>query len=69
MFFNNKEIDIKDLYNELQSLNNKLDFIINQSKINEISNIPPTCRECPNHPSNGGSGICHCILGNPQITY
>ena len=21
------------------------------------------CRNCPNHPSHGGSGICHCILG------
>ncbi len=29
--------------------------------------IPRPCRSCPNHPSNGGSGICHCILGN-QIT-
>lgn len=30
--------------------------------------IPPACRNCPNHPSNGGSGICHCTLGLPQIT-
>lgn len=30
--------------------------------------IPESCKNCPNHPSNGGSGICHCILGNPQIT-
>ena len=22
------------------------------------------CEFCPNHPSNGGSGICHCILGS-----
>lgn len=26
-------------------------------------NIPDACRLCSNHPSNGGSGICHCILG------
>lgn len=26
------------------------------------------CRTCPNHPSNGGSGICHCINGIPPIT-
>ena len=25
--------------------------------------IPPACRYCSNHPSNGGSGICHCTLG------
>lgn len=30
--------------------------------------VPPNCRYCSNHPSNGGSGICHCILGT-QGTY
>lgn len=30
--------------------------------------IPQACRSCSNHPSNGGSGICHCTLGKPQIT-
>lgn len=27
------------------------------------SYIPEACRNCSNHPSNGGSGICQCILG------
>ena len=29
-----------------------------------ISNdsIPDCCKSCPNHPSNGGSGICNCVL-------
>ena len=31
------------------------------------SAIPPSCRCCPNHPSNGGTGICNCILGIPTI--
>lgn len=31
--------------------------------------IPATCQKCPNHPSNGGSGICHCILGGYDFTY
>ena len=26
------------------------------------------CQHCSNNPINGGSGICHCILGQPQIT-
>ena len=26
------------------------------------------CDHCSNNPKNGGSGICHCILGQPQIT-
>jgi len=25
------------------------------------------CEYCSNHPKNGGSGICHCILGTPII--
>lgn len=24
--------------------------------------IPECCQGCSNHPSNGGSGICHCTL-------
>jgi hypothetical protein len=28
-----------------------------------IDGIPNACRTCSNHPSNGGSGICHCIMG------
>lgn len=30
--------------------------------------IPEACKNCPTHPSNGGSGICHCILGDTIIT-
>ena len=26
------------------------------------------CDRCSNNPKNGGSGICNCILGQPQIT-
>lgn len=33
-----------------------------------ITQIPKSCVNCPNHPLNGGSGVCHCILGLPQIT-
>ena len=32
-------------------------------------NIPPSCVSCPNHPSNGGSGICNCTLGQSSINY
>lgn len=38
------------------------------TSINAKSYIPKTCRSCPNHPSNGGSGNCQCILGT-QVTY
>lgn len=30
--------------------------------------IPEACRSCSNHPSNGGSGMCHCTLGSPGVT-
>ena len=33
----------------------------------EYGNIPAPCRNCSNHPSNGGDGICHCTLGNFEI--
>jgi len=28
---------------------------------------PSVCGSCSNNPKNGGSGICHCILGTPSI--
>ena len=34
----------------------------------EPSNIPEACRNCPNHPVNGGSGICNCVLGMSKVT-
>ena len=30
----------------------------------DLGSIPPACRKCPNRISNGGSGICNCILGD-----
>ena len=24
--------------------------------------VPDPCKNCPNYPSNGGSGICHCTV-------
>lgn len=30
------------------------------NKLPTIGNIPACCVNCPNHPSNGGSGICNC---------
>ena len=26
------------------------------------------CAGCYNNPANGGSGVCHCIIGTSQIT-
>ena len=35
---------------------------------NDIFNTPSPCATCSNHPSNGGSGICNCVLGLPKVT-
>lgn len=48
--------------------------IVNPAKITyssttiPIENVPENCRNCSNHPSNGGSGICNCILGGTEVT-
>ena len=34
----------------------------------DINSIPEACKNCPNHPSNGGSGNCNCMLGGLNIT-
>ena len=31
-------------------------------------NIPESCKYCATHPSNGGDGICWCVLGSYHIT-
>lgn len=39
-----------------------------QEKYQYYKSVPPSCKNCPQHPINGGSGNCNCILGSPQIT-
>lgn len=36
---------------------------------NFYTTIPEACKNCSNHPSNGGDGICNCILGITPISY
>ncbi len=38
-----------------------------EEKFLDINAVPLPCRGCSNHPYNGGSGICHCILGIQTI--
>ena len=33
-----------------------------------LNYVPEACKKCSNHPSNGGSGICHCTLGVTTTT-
>ena len=60
---------IEKLYSKPDNLtvpNWESERIINWVNLND--NIPYVCKSCSNHPSNGGSGICHCIMGTPPIT-
>ena len=66
----NTDNEIKRLNDEIEKL--KIEIVRLNSIANLTSdpnaNIPVNCRNCSNHPSNGGSGICHCILGS-QVVY
>lgn len=57
-------------YNEEQIslLNSKCGDSNVELETTSLIGIPEFCRCCSQHPSNGGSGICFCILGQPKIT-
>ena len=47
---------------ERQYTDNKTE--VDWSKFNISSHsIPDACKYCATHPSNGGDGICWCVLG------
>ena len=49
-------------------LNTDIDVDWNKFNINIYSNVPDACKHCMTHPSNGGNGICWCVLGSYHIT-
>ena len=57
--------EVKDLKTQLAEKQDKFPMISTTPYVD--NNIPAPCRNCSNHPSNGGSGICHCILGIQTI--
>lgn len=67
LFIKNKKENPDDLYKLIKPWPSTPDPIDTNS-ITSISSIPDPCVHCPNHPSNGGSGNCNCILGQPKIT-
>ena len=46
-------------------INPKYIHIVFHTNSNNTYRTP--CENCPNNPKNGGSGICHCVLGNKII--
>ena len=57
----------KQLYNYSDGTFSSDSPIVWSDTVWEDKNVPPSCRYCSNHPINGGSGICWCVLGVPEI--
>lgn len=66
----NTSNEIKRLNDEIEKLQQEIARLQSIASIvnDPYSNIPANCRNCKQHPSNGGTGICHCILGS-QVVY
>ncbi len=62
-------IDLEEEFEELdfKQKHEKIPVILEVVQLTPHSFIPNACMACPNHPNNGGSGICHCVLGTPTI--
>lgn len=68
--------EIYDLYEELNKIDKRIDYLEVYADFKTIQYngdtanyfMPDACKNCSNHPNNGGSGICHCILGLPKVT-
>ena len=57
-----------EMLENFSNYNKSSDYpIVWSSDVWEEKNIPPSCRHCSTHPINGGSGVCWCVLGVPEI--
>ena len=76
-FSENTYAVVKESYDEIMEklnddTNESLKRLLNveNNVIDYINcNIPDACKNCSNHPSNGGSGICFCTLGSQEVKY
>lgn len=59
--------EVRALREQLAEREDKYPIPVASPYTNVEGYIPGPCRSCPNHPNNGGSGVCHCILGSPTI--
>ena len=67
---------VKELINKLTELPEDMELDrISDIDIPKVTYTDPienffmsdACKNCPNHPSHGGTGICHCILGTQTV--
>ena len=62
----NEVESIKNIVNEKDAIVRKYEYIndrINKGIYPMQEHEESPCDYCNNNPKNGGSGICHCILG------
>ena len=50
--------DKKDEKEQLDIRIEKITYVLHDKN----NYVPDPCKTCANHPDNGGSGICNCIL-------
>ena len=63
-YIDKKFEEIKEIKEELDRLSKEVEKLRQNSHYDiAYTEIPPYCRNCKNHPINGGTGICHCIFG------
>lgn len=70
MIATNPPINKKECFNCGWSSEEEREDVVRIPYVNNIKvydYTPAACRYCSNHPNNGGSGVCHCILGNNTI--
>lgn len=60
--------DLVDLFKDVNLEDNTLlnNYNLNDATIGTFEQS--ACVNCSNNPKNGGSGICHCTLGQIQFT-
>jgi len=74
LFPNGSTEEIKEIQEKIDKLSEEIEkiykIISSQNKNYNIAytEIPPYCRNCTNHPINGGTGVCHCILGERKYS-
>ena len=64
----NEDYIKREMLENFANYNKSSDYpFVWSSDVWEEKNVPPSCRLCSNHPINGGSGVCWCVLGVPEI--
>lgn len=54
----------EEIKEELDRLSKEVEKLRQNSHYDiAYTEIPPYCKNCKNHPINGGTGVCHCIFG------